>query len=207
LTNGSAVSGKIALVDRGTCLFAVKVSNAQNAGAIAVVIADNVDGSPPPGLGGDDPSITIPAVRVTRADGATLRSNLPAGVTVTLHLDATHLAGSPDNRHMLLYAPNPIDPGSSISHWDTSALPNLLMEPNINSDLTHNVDLTLPLLRDIGWFPDLDLDGVPDDQDNCPNVYNPDQTDSNHNGIGDACERFITKSPRHGAPRGVKTPQ
>jgi hypothetical protein len=81
------------------------------------------------------------------------------------------------------------------------------MEPNINSDLTHNVDLTLPLLRDIGWFPDLDLDGVPDDQDNCPNVYNPDQADANHNGIGDACERSIIRSPRHGTTRTVKTPQ
>jgi hypothetical protein len=53
---------------------------------------------------------------------------------------------------MLLYAPNPVEPGSSISHWDTSAHPNLLMEPNLSSDLQHNVDLTLPLLRDIGWF-------------------------------------------------------
>lgn len=35
---------------------------------------------------------------------------------------------------------------------------------------------------------DRDGDGVPDDIDNCPNVFNPDQKDSNLNGIGDACE-------------------
>jgi hypothetical protein len=35
---------------------------------------------------------------------------------------------------------------------------------------------------------DSDRDGVPDDLDNCPFVWNPDQTDSNGNGIGDACE-------------------
>jgi len=50
--------------------------------------------------------------------------------------------------------------------FDTVAFRNLLMEPNINPDLTHNLsapfDLTLELFRDIGWFPDSNLDGVPD---------------------------------------------
>jgi hypothetical protein len=45
--------------------------------------------------------------------------------------------------------------GSSVSHWDVSASPNLLMEPNINDDLTLSVvpplDLTLTLLKDLGW--------------------------------------------------------
>jgi hypothetical protein len=36
--------------------------------------------------------------------------------------------------------------------------------------------------------PDSDLDGIPDSADNCPTVYNPDQSDQNHNGIGDACD-------------------
>lgn len=35
---------------------------------------------------------------------------------------------------------------------------------------------------------DTDGDGVPDVLDNCRYVYNPDQRDSNHNGVGDACE-------------------
>ncbi len=52
----------------------------------------------------------------------------------------------------MLYAPNPVQTGSSVSHWDISALPNLLMEPAINSDLDHTVDLTLEQMRDIGWF-------------------------------------------------------
>ena len=70
---------------------------------------------------------------------------------------------------MLINAPNPLQSGSSISHWDPIAFKNLLMEPAINDDLTHSVeppdDLTLPLMRDIGWFPDADVDGVPDDVD------------------------------------------
>jgi uncharacterized repeat protein (TIGR01451 family) len=76
LTNAAAVAGNIALIDRGTCGFIVKVKNAQNAGAIAVIIADNAPGNPPAGLGGTDPTITIPSVRVTLADGNTLKANI-----------------------------------------------------------------------------------------------------------------------------------
>jgi len=36
--------------------------------------------------------------------------------------------------------------------------------------------------------PDGDHDGVPDARDNCPTVFNPDQADCNHDGVGDACE-------------------
>jgi hypothetical protein len=207
LTNAAAVAGNFVLVDRGTCTFVVKARNCQNAGAIAVLVADNVSDNPPAGLGGTDSSITIPIVRITLADGATLRSNLASGVNVTLLLNTSVLAGADSSGRALLYSTNPIQGGSSISHWDTIAFPNLLMEPNINSDLTHNVDLTLPLLRDIGWFADLDLDSVPDELDNCPNVPNPDQADANHNGIADACERSISRSPRHGTTRTVKTPR
>ncbi|WP_179353919.1 collagen-binding domain-containing protein [Winogradskyella vidalii] len=39
-------------------------------------------------------------------------------------------------------------------------------------------------------FEDLDGDGVADCIDNCPEVYNPDQTDANNNGVGDACEEL-----------------
>jgi len=35
---------------------------------------------------------------------------------------------------------------------------------------------------------DTDADGVPDSEDNCPTIQNPDQTDSDENGIGDACD-------------------
>jgi putative Ig domain-containing protein/thrombospondin type 3 repeat protein/galactose oxidase-like protein len=35
---------------------------------------------------------------------------------------------------------------------------------------------------------DTDGDGIPDGQDNCPTVPNPNQADSNGNGIGDACD-------------------
>lgn len=168
ITNAAAVAGKVALVDRGTCGFVVKVKNAQNAGAIAVVVADNVAGGPPAGLGGADPTITIPSGRVTLADGNALRANLPA--QVTLKVDPNVLAGTEASTGLLhLNAPNPVQPGSSISHWDPIAFRNQLMEPAINSDLTHTVvapvDLTTAQFTDIGWFSD--YDGVPDGADVC----------------------------------------
>jgi len=56
---------------------------------------------------------------------------------------------------MLMYAPNPFQSGSSVSHFDVSAFPNQLMEPAINGDLTQSLlpprDLTFRLLQDIGW--------------------------------------------------------
>ncbi|MSV27873.1 MAG: peptidase [Bryobacterales bacterium] len=159
--NAAAVNGNIALIDRGTCGFVVKVKNAQNAGAKAVVIADNVAGSPPPGLGGSDPTITIPAVRITQADGNALKAQLRfrartrSGVVTKLNVNTAILAGADAAGRALMYTPNPVQPGSSVSHWDTSATPNQLMEPSINGNLTHSVvppqDLTKQLLLDLGW--------------------------------------------------------
>jgi len=82
-TVSADVSGKIALIDRGTCNFTVKVKNAQLAGATGVIIANNVAAGLP-GMGGSDSTITIPSLGITQADGNTIKHNLP-GVTVTLH--------------------------------------------------------------------------------------------------------------------------
>ncbi len=154
LTNGAALNGNIALIDRGSCTFVSKALAAQAAGAIAVVIADNVAGSTPPGLGGTDPSITIPVVSITQADGNAIKAALP-GVNVTLALDANHLAGTDSGGRVLLYAPSPYQSGSSISHWDVSAYPDLLMEPAINNGLSSSVDLTLAAFADLGWLTSL----------------------------------------------------
>ena len=91
--NAMAVNGKIALVDRGVCAFPEKVKNVQNAGAIGAIVVDSVAGSPPPGLGGVDPTITIPSVRISLADGAMFKSALKfrsrtkSGVMVRMTLD------------------------------------------------------------------------------------------------------------------------
>lgn len=161
LINAKAVRGKIALIDRGVCSFVVKVLNVQDAGAIGAIVVDNVVAAPPPALGGADARIVIPAVRITLADGKDLKAALAkrtrthSGLFANLGVNLAVRAGTDAMGRVLMYAPNPNQPGSSVSHYDTSATPNLLMEPAINADLTHEVkppyDLTYPLLKDIGW--------------------------------------------------------
>jgi hypothetical protein len=155
LTNGCgpitpAVAGKIALVDRGVCGFVVKAANAQAAGASAVLIANNAPGTI--GMAGADPTVVIPTLMVSLADGTLIKGSLP-GVSVGVIVDPTRLAGADANDRVRLYAPEVIAPGSSISHFDTVAEPNLLMEPAITSTLRagSNVDLTAQLFKDIGW--------------------------------------------------------
>jgi subtilisin family serine protease len=84
ISNGPALSGKIALIDRGTCFFVNKVRAAQEAGAVAVIMVNNVDGFPfPMGGTGDTSDIRIPGVMISRADGAVLRRRLADGLFVT----------------------------------------------------------------------------------------------------------------------------
>jgi len=175
-TNAAAVAGKIALVERGGCGFAVKGRSATNAGAIAVIIYNQLANAnaAPPGMAGDginDAFVLIPAVSLTRADGLAIVGQ--PGATGSIGKDPTIRAGADTLGRVRLYMPNPVASGSSGSHYDTIAFRNLLMEPAINPDLTHNLkapdDLTLELLRDIGWFPDADLDGSADNFDCEPN--------------------------------------
>ncbi len=78
------LTGMIALVDRGACAFTIKVKNAQDAGATAVLVADNVEASPG-GMSGADGTITIPSVRIRLSDGNLIKSQLgSATVNVTM---------------------------------------------------------------------------------------------------------------------------
>jgi PA domain len=160
--NAAAVRGKVAIIDRGTCAFVDKARNAQNAGAKAALFVDNLPGSPPAEVGADpDETITIPSGRVTQADGAAIKSAVAAGrppfnvAYAVLFLNQLRLNGADYGNRPFLFTPDPVQPGSSVSHYDRSAKRNLLMEPNINNDLTSSVnapqDLTFELLRDIGW--------------------------------------------------------
>ncbi|MCZ7650128.1 MAG: peptidase [Thermoanaerobaculia bacterium] len=145
------VTGAIALVDRGNCTFVVKAQNVQAAGAIGLVVA-NHEPNGLPGMGGTDPAITIPAVGIQLADGNAIKAQLPApGVTATLAVNQAGMAGADALGNVLLNAPNPVQLGSSISHWDPLTSPNTLMEPAINDDLFQKRDLTPAQLEDIGW--------------------------------------------------------
>jgi len=87
--------GLIALVDRGTCPFATKATNAQRAGAAGMIVANNVAGAPI--VMGDNGvnGLRIPALMISQADGATLRTLASPNVTMhklpvqPLQIDAT----------------------------------------------------------------------------------------------------------------------
>ena len=89
--------------------------------------------------------------RVTHDDGQLIKSQLAAGVNVTMRLDPAFRAGADPAGRVKLYTPIPFALGSSVSHWDTSPTPNLLMEPALNADVTGRVDLTPWHYVDIGW--------------------------------------------------------
>lgn len=156
-SNADAVSGNIALIDRGTCTFVEKARNAQTAGAVGVIIIDNRrETCLPPGLGnsnGDGTDITIPVVSLTQDQGDALDAQLAQNVEIRgmLRVDPSRLSGASDQGYVRLYAPCTVSPGSSKHHWDTVTTPSLLMEPFINPDLTGGLDLSLYQMQDIGW--------------------------------------------------------
>jgi hypothetical protein len=82
-----ALDGAVAVVDRGDCTFKDKVTYAQRAGAIGVIIVNNADGAlfAP---GGTDGGVRIPAVLVTQADGAAIKAAAGQQATVRLRADA-----------------------------------------------------------------------------------------------------------------------
>jgi large repetitive protein len=79
-------TGKIALIDRGTCAFSIKTKNAQDAGAVAVIIANNAPNQPPPGMSGTDATITIPTVSITLEAASTWKTRVAGGATFNLSL-------------------------------------------------------------------------------------------------------------------------
>jgi extracellular elastinolytic metalloproteinase len=99
-------AGAIAVVDRGTCEFGFKALMAQNAGATAVIVADNAPGAPTQmGAGAVGSQVTIPAVRVSQVDGNTLKAALPTSASIVRNTDfgcGSHTAtGVPDRRNDL----------------------------------------------------------------------------------------------------------
>ena len=84
LVNGADIAGQIAILYRGTCEFGMKALNAQDQGAVAVVIINNIAGAPilmGEGTTGGA-SVTIPVVMITQASGSILKSEIEAGNVV-----------------------------------------------------------------------------------------------------------------------------
>jgi len=117
------VTGKIAMIDRGTCNFTVKVKNAQTAGAIAVIIVQTTGAAT--GMSGNDSTITIPVIQISTADGATLKANL-TGLTGSLVPRGAYRDGSLDN--------------AIIAHEYTHGISNRLTGGSANTDCLANAE-------------------------------------------------------------------
>ncbi|MEJ5224518.1 MAG: S8 family serine peptidase, partial [Anaerolineales bacterium] len=109
LTNAGAIAGKIALVQRGGCTFKTKTLNAQNAGAIGVLLVNNVAGFPP-GMADDatiTTPITIPTMSARNVDGTAIKNVLDASGSVTVKLD--------NSLSLLVFDPTLVDKVSSFT--------------------------------------------------------------------------------------------
>jgi len=89
-------SGKLAIVNRGTCTFSTKVRNAIAAGAVGVVVINNVAGDPigmaKDGGGADN----LPAVMISKNDGAALRAANPPDASADATLQEFVTTGNQD---------------------------------------------------------------------------------------------------------------
>ncbi len=127
-----SLAGRVALVRRGTCGFAVKAANAQAAGAAGVVIYNNAAGRLSITVEGAVP-ITIPVVAITAADGVAIDARIAAGPT-----DLTWTS---------LLVSEPQATGGLISSFSSyGAAPDLSFKPDLGAP-GGSVRSTLPLER------------------------------------------------------------
>jgi subtilisin family serine protease len=120
------LTGRIALLGRGTCDFTVKVRNAQNAGAVGVIMVNRTPGEPPflMSHNGLEPKPTIPAVMVSLEDGLVIDDH--DGDPATIHALGEYVVTPGDTNLMagfssqgpthgdLLIKPDVVAPGADI---------------------------------------------------------------------------------------------
>ena len=173
----------------------------------AVAYADVVKNEVTNGVGGtltlvEGQTATIPywiqaAGVCDAADGgsATVTINTPAGVTASPSSLTFSACGSQTtNTKSAVFSAVPgsyIIPAASVT------------DPN-DPATEYN---TAPTAFKLIVKADGDGDGVPDDTDNCPTVANPSQTDTDADGIGDACEIAVPPPPADADGDGVADAQ
>ena len=80
VVNREDIEGKIAVLYRGICNFSLKAKNVQDSGAVALIIINNIPGSPVGmGAGTNSAGVVIPVAMISDSDGAALRDSIMAG--------------------------------------------------------------------------------------------------------------------------------
>jgi MYXO-CTERM domain-containing protein len=191
----ASFSGKIALITSAqNCASIGAAAIAEMSGAVAVLFAYNVTASPPPVALDFSAAelaqypVKIPTLAVTLADANLIKAATSA--TVTLSADSSRLVGADASGRTLLFASNPVQPGSTGAHWDPLVRPNLLLEPVEQPITVTDLVMERALLWDIGWTGTCG-NGTVDAPEECDNgVANSDRTPN-------AC-RLNCKKPKCG---------
>lgn len=97
VTNGADLNGKIVVIRRGNCAYNLKTLNAQNEGALAVIVVNDVPSDPLP-MGGNGSGITIPAIMIYQTDGEALIASLLNGDTINATLQDDGSGNDPFRR-------------------------------------------------------------------------------------------------------------
>ncbi|BDS10497.1 T9SS-dependent M36 family metallopeptidase [Aureispira anguillae] len=126
IINANQLNGKIVLIDQGTCGFTDKIQAAQNAGALAVIIANNM------GflfvMGGTSSSINIPSIMILPADANALKAELLTG-NVSVSIDNAGISNKDSD----------LDNGI-IAHEYGHGISNRLTGGANNSNCLHNAE-------------------------------------------------------------------
>jgi hypothetical protein len=167
-------------IDEPNETFTVNLFNPQNGtivdGQGTVTILDNDNTTPPP------PSGSCTDVLVTGGNGQVTITNIPQGAKVEIQGPSTGWG-------LQLVCNGNCSSTQVVNNLSTGAYK--IKVQTFNPYCYKQIDATVtggggnPCANQGG---DSDGDGICNNVDNCPNVSNPDQKDSNHNGIGDACE-------------------
>ncbi|HMG16389.1 MAG TPA: M36 family metallopeptidase, partial [Saprospiraceae bacterium] len=117
--NGTDLKGKIAIIDRGGCDYDYKVLNAQNNGAIAVIVCNFAESSSPMGGNLVADQVKIPSVQIKKSDCDKIRIAAGAGgLNITLQ-------GPPPNSSGPLLRDGSLD-NAIIAHEFTHGISNRL---------------------------------------------------------------------------------
>ncbi len=148
------VAGKIVLIRPG-CRYSEIADAFAQAGAVGLLMVApaNRDAPPLPLEEATATKVAMPVLSITDADATLLQNALGSGsVSAQLSADPAQLIGADGMGRVMLNATQPVST-DSISHWDVLPRPNLLMEPISTPGQPDDVDLTGPMLIDLGWTP------------------------------------------------------
>jgi len=187
----ASFSGKIVLVTSPeSCASLGVASFVEGYGGIAMLFAYDVAAIPPPEALEFSAEqlvqypVKIPTLAVTRDDANLIRN--ASSATITLSADASRQVGADTSVRTLIFASNPIQSGSTGSHWDPLVRPNLLLEPVEQPITVTDLVMERALLWDIGWTGTCG-NGTVDGQEEC------DSGAANSDRTPDACRLNCSK--------------